>query len=325
MILNPQLFLVSLLGIGFGGYWFVLGFREIKSRRIIQDIATSRIATGAVGTQVEIKGKVESQRSEKIPAPVSGFDCYFYSIEIQRLVKTRNSSYWKKLDQFYSSPGFFIDDGSGARAFVLVEGAEIIRSGGVRYLQSRSNRLDELPVSLKQALAQNQNQFKRFRFKNTSWLLSQEYRFVEWRFSQGQKVYVMGFADSGITPPKRIKIKFEQFLKARKLIQTNPKLQKKFDSNQDGVLDSGELEVGAKRVAQHWAVKEATTEPKNRPQAPRMIFRKKPGCPFIISDQTEHHLVREMGMKAGLKVFGGPVIALISGLYLMMAIIKPSL
>jgi hypothetical protein len=57
-------------GIGLGIYWFIAGFRELKHTRTIQNIPTSKIATGAVGTNVEIQGEILRDENKILKAPL---------------------------------------------------------------------------------------------------------------------------------------------------------------------------------------------------------------------------------------------------------------
>jgi len=56
------------------------------------------------------------------------------------------------------------------------------------------------------------------------------------------------------------KLKFKDYLKALKLIKADPKLQSRFDTNQDGVLDPDELEAGA-------AIYGREIQPKSEPKS----------------------------------------------------------
>jgi len=49
------------VGAVMGVVWFFRGFKELKIKRTIQNIPTSKIKTGAVGTDVEIKGNIVAE------------------------------------------------------------------------------------------------------------------------------------------------------------------------------------------------------------------------------------------------------------------------
>jgi len=315
MVINMEGLWAGILGVGGGITWFMQGFRELKSSRTIQNIPTSRIMTGAVGTNVEIKGKVLVPGDNVLRAPISGQTCAFFSIEIQRLVRSKDRSYWKKVDQIYSSEEFYMEDGSGAMARVFIEGADIQLQGKVKTFQIRSNDLSAMPEGLFATLRRNEDKLKVFKLKNSAWLFSQEYRFIEWRFQSGESVYVLGFAESGTKPPRKNKLKFTQFLQAKKMIEKDPGLQTRFDRNHDGVLDAEELEKGAQIVGIG-----LQTEPARQKESlipVKMIFKKHRSFAFLISNIKEKDLVRKLSLKAALKVWGGPVLALASSAYLI--------
>ncbi len=297
------------IGLGAGIYWFVAGFRELKQKRTIQDIPTSKIATGAVGTNVEIKGQVICDEEKVIPAPISETPSVFYSIEIQKLVRNKNSSYWKSIDRFYSDKGFFVDDGSGADALVYIEGATVKRKGKPAEFQLASNNFNTMPPLLSQALTKNAAKLKRFKLKSTSWLFSDKYRFLEWYFKPSDSIYVLGFAESGLKVPKRRKLKFKTFLKAKKLVASDPKLKKRFDSNKDGVLTPEELEWGAKVIGEQLDAKYDKKQTKELVSKTKMIFKHKKPHPFIVSNMHEENLVKSIAMTSTLKMIGGPIVA----------------
>ncbi len=301
---------------GSGVYWFFTGFRTLKSSRTIQNIPTSRISTGAVGTHVEIKGKILQDEEQTLRAPISGRTCAYYSIEIQKLVRSKDHSYWKTIDQFYSSPDFMIDDNSGAVAKVVVAGATIQRQGKSKDFKISSNDFASMPEALAQDLRRNANQLRNFKLKDSSWLFSQQYRFVEWCFTPEESVYILGYAESGIQPPKRKKLSFDNFLQAKQTIEADSALQNRFDSNQDGFLAPEELERGAQVIGHGLQVETRPTQEKTVTPEIKMVFRKQKGVPFILSNMKETDLVKRLSWKATLKVWGGPALAIGGPIYL---------
>jgi hypothetical protein len=287
--------LMPCMMIGAGVYLFFNGFRTLQSSRTIQNIPTSRISTGAVGTHVEIKGKI-----------------------LKDEVRSKNNSHWKTIDQFFSSPDIIVDDQSGAVAKVFVAGAAIQRQGKVKEFEISSNEFASMPMSLTQALELNANQLQMFKLKDTSWLLSNQYRFLEWCFAPAESVYVMGYAESGIKAPKRKKLSFDNFMKAKKTIEANPSLQNRYDRDQDGFLSPEELERGAQAVGHGLQVEAPPIQEKTRTPDIKMVFRKQQGVPYILSNMKETDLVKRLSWTATLKVWGGPVLAIGGATYLFI-------
>ncbi len=309
-------FYMPSLMIGSGVYWFITGFRTLKSSRTIQNIPTSRISTGAVGTHVEVKGRVLPEADKVLKGPISGKTCAFYSVEIQILVETSKNSHWKTIDHFYSNPEILLDDNSGAVAKVFVAGATIQRKGISRDFEISSKDFSRMPGELNQAIRQNVDQLQNFKFKDTSWVFHQQHRFVEWCFAPKEEVYVLGFAESGIKQPKRKKLSFDHFMKAKKSIEADPALQNRFDNNQDGFLGAEELELGAKIMGHGLQVESPPVQEKTDAPKIKMVFRKRKGVPYILSNMKEEDLVKRLSWKAALKVWGGPVVAIAGATYL---------
>jgi len=316
--------IIALIGLGLGIYFFFAGFKELKSKRIIQNIPTSKINTGAVGTNVEVTGRIVCEKEQIVQAPISGRPCAFYSIEIQRWERNRsqrgisignssqtgfNRGRWVTLESFNSGKGFFIDDRSGANAMVLVDGAVIKRIGGTQDFETQSNKFDQMPRGLRQTLEANQKKLRKFKMKNTSWLFSNRFRFREWHFSVGENIFVLGHADSGLRAPKRNKMKFKTFLKAKKAIQENDKLKARFDTNQDGQLDEAELERGAKALALQLESKYSKEKLEDLASKTKLVFKQKKPNPFYISNMSEKDLIRDLATWSTLKIWGGPVLS----------------
>ena len=312
-----QQYIFPILGICSGLSLYYSGFKELKSKRIIQDIPTSKIATGSVGTNVEIKGLIYFKNEHLKNGPISNKPCAFYSLEIQKLVKTKNSSHWKPIDHIYSDKGFFVDDDSGALAKVLVEGANIKRKGSPEEFQISSNNFDEMPGNLLNELTLNLNKLKNFKIKTTSWFFSGRYRFLEWRFSSGEPVYVLGYAESGLKITKKEKLKLKYFMKGKKIVEINQKIKDRFDTNQDGLLSPDEVERGAKAVGKKLQKKYEPKKVKDTNPQPKLIFKKKTSYPFYISNMHEMDLIKTMGWMSTGKIWGGPVITIGSIAYLI--------
>lgn len=305
-----EAFILPCAMMGGGVYWFFTGFRTLKSSRTIQNIPTSRVSTGAVGTCVEISGKILKSEEPVLRGPISNQTCAFYSVEIQKLVRTKNHDYWKTVDQIYSAPDFMVDDHSGAVAKVFVSGATIQRKGKLREFEVGSNNFSSMPEGLTQALRRNASQLRSFKLKPTGWLFSSKYRFREWNFSLGESVYVFGYAESGIKQPKQKKLSSANFWKAKKMIEADSSLQDRFDLNQDGFLGVEELEGGAAIIGHGLQVEPPPVQEKLDTPEVKMVFRKRKGVPYILSNMKEKDLVQRLSRKAILKVWGGPVLAI---------------
>ena len=308
------------VGAVMGVVWFFKGFKELKIKRTIENIPTSKINTGSVGTDVEIKGSIFVEKDRVVTAPISGRPCAIYHIEIQVERRRKNNTYWASIDRFYSHEGFYVDDQSGATALVMPEGARINREGKTDNYYFNSSGLDEVPDKLKKALTINQHKLKKFKFKKSSWLFSEKYRLLEWCFMPNDEIYVLGHAGSGLRLEKIKKPKLKYFLKAKKAIQENEKLKARYDANRDGTLDHDELERGASILAQRLSDKYSKEKLKELIPKTKLIFKKKKPHPFVISNRSEGELVNHMGTWSTLKIWGGPILTLACVSYLFIAL-----
>ena len=313
---DGNLIMGAAVGAVMGVVWFIKGFKELRIKRTIQNIPTSRINTGAVGTDVEIKGNVIAEKEKWVTAPVSGRSCAIYHIEIQIEQRRKNSTYWQTIDQLYSHDGFYVDDESGATALVLVEGARVNHKSKTNDYYFNSSEMGSMPEPLRQSLTLNQHKLKKFKFKKTSWLFSAKYRIREWSFIPGEEVYILGHAESGLRVDKIKKPKFKYYLKAKKAIQKDKALAARYDTNRDGTLDHEELEHGAKVLAQRLSDKYSKEKPQELIPKTKLIFKKKKPHPFVISNRPEGELVTHMGTWSTLKIWGGPILTVACAWYL---------
>ncbi len=307
------------MGWGAGIYWFFQGFRDLKARRVMENIPTSKIMTGAVGSDVEIKGKVVCEPEKLVTAPISKSPCAFYSIEIQELRRRKNSTYWHTIDQYFSDDGFYVDDDSGATALVFVDKAKITRKGGNNSYRTKSNNFPQMPTTLSESLTLYKNQIRRFKLKETSWLFSKEYKFIEWCFFAGETVYVLGYAESGLKlPPKqKKKLSAKDYNKVTKAIQNDPKMTARFDTNKDGKLDFEELQQGAKIVAEKLLDKYSREKLEDLLPKTKMVFKHKTGHHFHISNMKEEDLTKKIARLSAFKIWGGPALTIACTLFLL--------
>ena len=174
-----------------------------------------------------------------------------------------------------------------------------------------------MPAGLWQALEANQKKLRKFKLKSTSWLFSNRFRFREWYFPVGEKIFVLGHADSGLRTPKRKKMKFKTFLRAKKAIQENDKLKARFDTNQDGQLDEAELERGAKMLALQLESKHSKEKLEDLSLKTKMVFKQKKPNPFYISNMSEKDLIKNLATWSTLKIWGGPILTVACAWYLL--------
>ena len=101
------------------------------------------------------------------------------------------------------------------------------------------------------------------------------------------------------------------------MIKADPKLKDKFDTNQDGFLSPEELERGAKKIAAQLEDNYSVKKVKELSLKTKMIFKKKKPHPFHISNMKEDELVKSIGWKSSLMIWGGPALVIGGSIYLI--------
>lgn len=306
----------AVLGMAAGIMMFINGFIELKKKRTVQDIPTSKINTGAIGTNIEICGKIVAEDGHLVTAPISGRKCVLYHIQIDKAGDQNNS--WDTIDEYFSDDGFFLDDQSGASALALLEGAEFHHTEESETLFPGSYEPPLIPEPLKQSLLSHQHKIKNYNFEDTRWYDLSYYRISEWCFMADEEIYLLGFAESGLGMGNTQSSHVKNARQAKKEIKYDQTLRNHFDSNKNGKLDETELEQGSKILAERLASKYSKKKVEELIPQTKMVFKYRKPFPFIISKHSERNLTKRMNKGILAKIWGGPVLTLGSLAYLLI-------
>jgi E3 Ubiquitin ligase len=116
-----NLFVFAAVGAIAGIYWFAKGFRLLQRKRLILNTPTSKVQSAAMGL-VEINGLAASPFV--MVSPLKRVECYYYrSIAWQLKQKGKNSKWEKVAEEILHVP-FYVNDGSG-KVLVDPRGAEM--------------------------------------------------------------------------------------------------------------------------------------------------------------------------------------------------------
>ncbi|MGA7380392.1 MAG: GIDE domain-containing protein [Terriglobales bacterium] len=117
----PAFWIMPLLGAGAGVYLFYHGFRLLQRKRLIMNTPSSKIRSAAMGL-VEVSGLATGPYT--LRAPITGVPCYYYRTMVWEWKQRDKGSSWvKEADEGLHVP-FYLDDGS-ARVLVDPQGAEM--------------------------------------------------------------------------------------------------------------------------------------------------------------------------------------------------------
>lgn len=100
--------------------------KNVRRRKRIMDTPTSPIAQATGQGRVEVKGHVAAGEQGVLQAPFSGRHGVWARITVQEHRSTGRSSYWATIVNETDFRPFYVEDGSGQRARVMPQGAEVI-------------------------------------------------------------------------------------------------------------------------------------------------------------------------------------------------------
>jgi len=108
---RPENFLVyAAVGAVAGIYWFVKGFRLLQRKRLILNTPTSKVQSAAMGL-VEISGLAASPYV--MLSPLKRAECYYYRSVAWQLKQQGKNNEWVKVAEEVLHVPFYVDDGSG--------------------------------------------------------------------------------------------------------------------------------------------------------------------------------------------------------------------
>jgi len=99
--------MVSLVFLLSGITFFIIGIKNLKAKKFIEDIPTSKIRSIAMGL-VELIGK--TAEICRIISPISKTACVYYSYTVEKKVSTQDGYRWKETARVKSDVPFYLED-----------------------------------------------------------------------------------------------------------------------------------------------------------------------------------------------------------------------
>ena len=99
-----------IVGFGFGLYSFYQGFRTFREYQVLMDTPEIPIRSVAMGL-VEVHGKATGV--PPVPSPVTQTPCYFYKVDIEHWVQSRNGGNWSHIATDADGKRFYLTDNTG--------------------------------------------------------------------------------------------------------------------------------------------------------------------------------------------------------------------
>jgi hypothetical protein len=257
---------------------FFRGFWKLKALRRIENTPTSTVRSMPMGL-VELHGFARVE--EPLIAPFTGKPVALYRVEIEEYRGGKNSR-WVTVHKDSSSEPFWLEDDTG-KVLVLPDGADLHLPTDYQ----ENFRGTSLPADVESYMDQNGIRTRTLGF-------GKSLRFTEWHIEADQEFYLHGV---GQERPDLREIQRERISDLLRNVREDPEMMKKLDLDGDGRVDAEEWDQ-----ARQLAVGKVRGEG----IADRVVVAKggKKDL-FLISDRSEHDLVKRLRWETALYVFGG--------------------
>jgi hypothetical protein len=341
------------VGAGAGVYLFYRGFRLLQRKRLIMDTPSSKIRSASMGL-VELSGLAVGPYT--LPAPITGVACYFYRTLAWQWKQNGKSSSWVKAAEESMHVPFYLDDTTG-RVLVDPQGAEmdIHRDFHEEFSNSVFSSSLDIPANISSFLARHgvgtdkKIKVEEYCIKIKNFLfvlgtlaenpgltasptpvrtLSADQSAVSFHIPNG-------IGSLSISSDLTLSA-FKGGMAPEEVIQLSPRNDpaKAMDMTQQGKLAAAMMKAGIINPAA-WAVaglqyRGATTNPEDGSTSgtgpaeefeltPKTVLMKGDHNPaFFISWQSQRDVVRALGWKSALMIWGGPALTVFC-VYLLAA------
>ena len=291
----------SLFFFGFGIWSFFKGFRPLYKKRLIENTPTSTVRGLAMGL-VELTGL--AKKTKAFNAPLSGTECLFYRYTVERYESSGRSGSWviiSKGDSAYCP--FMLYDNTG-KIMVFPQDAELIMPADYEF---KTGFGTGLPDNLVDFMDSNGLSYQGI-------LGNYQLRFKEWFIEPDEAVYVLGTAEKKSDPLGSHKEKLIQRLEK---LKSDPEMMKEVDLNKDGLISEEEWDKAADKVEQALLEDELRSGPQGE-ETDVIIGKGDDKQVFIISDESQTQLTKDLSWNAFLGVFGGAALSLLMLAYLLL-------
>jgi hypothetical protein len=259
---------------------FVFGFRKLRTLRRIENTPTSVVRSMPMGL-VELHGVARLE--EPLTGPFTAKPVAFWKVTVEEYRRQGRHSRWVTRHKSSSTDQpFYLEDDTG-RVLVLPDGAETHLP--IDYREKYSG--GSLPLLVETYLGKQKISLGWFgAFKRL--------RFTEWHIEVGQPFYLHGLAQERPDLRQRQRDRVNEILRD---VREDPEAVEALDTNRDGRVDDLEWEQ-ARRSAVVQARSEGVSDRV-------VVARGSPRDLFLISDRSEHELVRRLRWETIGYIFGG--------------------
>ncbi|MBL1143015.1 MAG: hypothetical protein HND53_13380 [Proteobacteria bacterium] len=265
---------------------FFLAFKNIQSKRIIEDTPTSKIRSAAQG-YLELIGHGQLMEGQPVVSPLTGTTCTWYDFKVEEHRQSGKNSKWVTIRKGTSDELFLIKDETG-QCIIDPEGARVTVANKSIWYGSSSNPMAG------PALAKKKKGF----FSGI--VVGKRYRYTEKLLHPGEILYAIGLYKTVGGAGAQFDVNADVREMVREWKADTEALMKKFDTNGDGELDLNEWQRVRDEAYKH--VMEKHSEQKTMPPVHLMNKTNDRRRPFILSALPEDDLVHRLHIYSVLSI-----------------------
>ena len=288
-----------------GGFFvFFQGFKLLKLKRKISDLATSKIRSLAMGL-VELSGIAKA--SQTLFDPIYMQPCAYYNVKVQELRGSGKNTRWVTIYDVDSEASPFVISDATGEALIFPKGAQLKRNPTIQ-CQTGSifgGSADAPTRSFMQA-------------KGGSFLKS--LKLTAHIVREGDPVFILGFACPQDQPRSSLSVSLQE---ASQFIKSNATLFKALDVNLDGQVDQVEWEKGLHEIQQQMEqekMKKEMSKVPEKSESPLTLVRVGPDNLMVFAT-SEDEVISSLGWGSFFQVVLGPVLVVI-GVFVLTAALK---
>jgi hypothetical protein len=261
------------------------GFRKLREARLIENIATSKVQSAAIGL-VELAGVALPRKPQR--APVSGQECCWWKCTVEEYRSSKNSHSWVAIAQRELNDLFYLQDSTG-RVLVNPANAEI-QGASQTWPLNAATRVQIEPV------------LGSWQITAGGWFgATRQLRIIEQTIAVQAPIFVLGQLASIGEQPLDQRARLMARLRASK---NDPQIMAAADSNQDGQVDAQEWDTLRAQLEELFYSEERTRHAQI-PNSEKMLVLAPADSPFVISTGTQKELLGSLRLFAPLGLWGG--------------------
>ncbi len=278
-LLSTGLLIATIVG-------FFFAFKNIHSKRIIEDTPTSKIRSAAQG-YLELVGHGYLMEGQPIVSPLTGTTCTWYEFKVEERRQSGKNSEWAPIRKGISDELFLIKDETG-QCIIDPEGAHVTVSRKDVWYGGSSSPMGNSTATRKK------------RVFLSGVFVSNKYRYTEKLLHSGETLYAIGLYKTVGGTGARFDVNEDVREVIREWKTDTEALMKQFDTNGDGEIDLNEWQRVRDEAYNH--VMEKHSEQKTMPPVHLMNKTNDKRRPFILSAVPEDDLVRHLHIYAVISI-----------------------